>query len=57
MNNGRKHIEVCPEAGVIMEHLAQKFEQHGGMALIIDYGHSGENQDTFRVFFNVYSNL
>ncbi|KAL1131316.1 hypothetical protein AAG570_010934 [Ranatra chinensis] len=44
------HREVCPQAGVIMEHLAIRLEEHGGFALIADYGHLGDKYDTFRAF-------
>lgn len=48
----RKELEVCPEAGVIMNDLAQRIEKNGGAALIIDYGHNGTETDTFRGFRN-----
>ena len=42
-------MEVCPEAGVVMQQMADRLSQDGGMALLADYGHSGEKTDTFRV--------
>ncbi len=32
-----------------MEYLAGLLERYGGIALVIDYGHSGDKTDTFRV--------
>ncbi|XP_041037883.1 protein arginine methyltransferase NDUFAF7, mitochondrial isoform X4 [Carcharodon carcharias] len=46
----RDHIEVCPEAGVIIENLASRITEDGGAALIADYGHNGTKTDTFRGF-------
>ncbi|OWK51096.1 NADH dehydrogenase [ubiquinone] complex I, assembly factor 7 [Lonchura striata] len=37
----RDHVEVCPEAGVIVERLASQIEKDGGAALVADYGHDG----------------
>ncbi|XP_042329856.1 protein arginine methyltransferase NDUFAF7, mitochondrial isoform X3 [Sceloporus undulatus] len=45
----RDHVEVCPDAGVIIQKLAHDIEKNGGGALIIDYGHDGTKTDTFRV--------
>ncbi|XP_069881491.1 protein arginine methyltransferase NDUFAF7, mitochondrial isoform X1 [Dipodomys merriami] len=46
----RDHIEVCPEAGVIIQELSQRIALTGGAALIADYGHDGTKTDTFRGF-------
>ncbi|ELW63964.1 Protein midA like protein, mitochondrial [Tupaia chinensis] len=46
----RDHVEVCPEAGVIIQELSQRIELTGGAALIADYGHDGTKTDTFRGF-------
>ncbi|KAH0622556.1 hypothetical protein JD844_024953 [Phrynosoma platyrhinos] len=46
----RDHVEVCPDAGVIIQKLAHDIEKNGGAALIIDYGHDGTKTDTFRGF-------
>uniref|UniRef100_A0A8C5SDC4 Protein arginine methyltransferase NDUFAF7 n=1 Tax=Laticauda laticaudata TaxID=8630 RepID=A0A8C5SDC4_LATLA len=46
----RDHVEVCPDAGVIIQKLASHVENNGGAALIIDYGHDGTKTDTFRGF-------
>lgn len=42
-------MEVCPEAGVIVQELSQRIALTGGAALIADYGHDGTKTDTFRV--------
>ncbi|XP_051867287.1 protein arginine methyltransferase NDUFAF7, mitochondrial [Pristis pectinata] len=46
----RDHIEICPEAGVIIHSLASRITEDGGAALIADYGHNGTKTDTFRGF-------
>lgn len=48
----RDHVEVCPEAGVLIQRLASRLEKGGGAALIADYGHDGTKTDTFRGFRN-----
>ncbi|KFP23663.1 NADH dehydrogenase [ubiquinone] complex I, assembly factor 7, partial [Colius striatus] len=48
----RDHMEVCPEAGIIIQRLASRIEEDGGAALIADYGHDGTKTDTFRGFRN-----
>ncbi|XP_035416813.1 protein arginine methyltransferase NDUFAF7, mitochondrial isoform X4 [Cygnus atratus] len=48
----RDHVEVCPEAGVLIQRLACRIEKDGGAALIADYGHDGTKTDTFRGFQN-----
>lgn len=45
----RQHVEHSFEMQQIVEHLAQRLEADGGFALVMDYGHSGEGSDTFRV--------
>ncbi|KAM9187370.1 protein arginine methyltransferase NDUFAF7, mitochondrial isoform 1-T1 [Dugong dugon] len=45
----RDHVEVCPDAGVIIQELSQRIARAGGAALIADYGHDGTKTDTFRV--------
>lgn len=42
-------MEVCPDAGVLIQKLACRIEKDGGAALIADYGHDGTKTDTFRV--------
>uniref|UniRef100_A0A4X2K2E4 Protein arginine methyltransferase NDUFAF7 n=1 Tax=Vombatus ursinus TaxID=29139 RepID=A0A4X2K2E4_VOMUR len=46
----RDHVEVCPDAGVIIQILSERIEESGGAALIADYGHDGTKMDTFRGF-------
>uniref|UniRef100_A0A674C2F7 Protein arginine methyltransferase NDUFAF7 n=1 Tax=Salmo trutta TaxID=8032 RepID=A0A674C2F7_SALTR len=46
----RRHVEVCPEGGVIVQLLANRIAEDGGAALIADYGHDGTKTDTFRGF-------
>ncbi|XP_067097313.1 protein arginine methyltransferase NDUFAF7, mitochondrial isoform X2 [Osmerus mordax] len=46
----RRHVEVCPEAGVVIQRLANRIAEDGGAALIADYGHDGTKMDTFRGF-------
>ncbi|XP_061024698.1 protein arginine methyltransferase NDUFAF7, mitochondrial isoform X2 [Eubalaena glacialis] len=46
----RDHVEVCPDAGVIIQELSQRISLTGGAALIADYGHDGTKTDTFRGF-------
>ncbi|KAJ0061115.1 hypothetical protein NL108_007855 [Boleophthalmus pectinirostris] len=46
----REQVEVCPEGGVVMQHLSKRICETGGAALISDYGHDGTKSDTFRGF-------
>nr|KAF6448133.1 NADH:ubiquinone oxidoreductase complex assembly factor 7 [Rousettus aegyptiacus] len=46
----RDHVEVSPDAGVIIQELSQRIALTGGAALIADYGHDGTKTDTFRGF-------
>ncbi|XP_066281071.1 protein arginine methyltransferase NDUFAF7, mitochondrial-like [Branchiostoma lanceolatum] len=48
----RDHLEVCPQAGVLVQHLADRIAGHGGAALLADYGHDGSKTDTLRGFRN-----
>lgn len=48
----RSHVEISPESDAILEHLAGRIEEFGGFGLIMDYGHTGEKGDTFRVSFS-----
>ena len=41
--------EVCPEAGVITEHMSNAIENEGGSSLIIDYGKDGPSGFSLRV--------
>ncbi|XP_003971481.1 protein arginine methyltransferase NDUFAF7, mitochondrial isoform X1 [Takifugu rubripes] len=46
----RSHVEVCAEGGVLVQQLARRVAEHGGAALIADYGHDGTKTDTLRGF-------
>ncbi|OQV13665.1 NADH dehydrogenase [ubiquinone] complex I, assembly factor 7 [Hypsibius exemplaris] len=46
----RQHLELSVEAGVVLNDIADRVTDHGGGALIIDYGHDGTKTDTFRAF-------
>nr|XP_039247764.1 protein arginine methyltransferase NDUFAF7, mitochondrial-like [Styela clava] len=46
----RSHVEVCPEGRTIISSIAKQIEKNGGAGLIIDYGHTGEKEDTLRSF-------
>ncbi|XP_071832792.1 protein arginine methyltransferase NDUFAF7, mitochondrial-like isoform X2 [Apostichopus japonicus] len=46
----RDHLEVSPQSGVVVQELADRINTDGGMSLVIDYGHSGEKEDTLRAF-------
>lgn len=41
--------EICPEAGVIVEHMSNIIEKNGGSSLIIDYGKDGPSGVSLRV--------
>ncbi|XP_038074573.1 protein arginine methyltransferase NDUFAF7, mitochondrial-like isoform X2 [Patiria miniata] len=49
-NDRRDHVEVCPEGGAIVQEMAHRVSEHGGMSLIVDYGHDGTKTDTLRGF-------
>ncbi|XP_067681728.1 protein arginine methyltransferase NDUFAF7, mitochondrial-like [Haliotis asinina] len=51
-SESRDHIEVCPDAGRIVQELCKRILSHQGFALLADYGHSAEKTDTFRAFKN-----
>ncbi|XP_048736959.2 protein arginine methyltransferase NDUFAF7, mitochondrial-like isoform X2 [Ostrea edulis] len=46
----RDHVEVSPESGNLVQKMSQRISDHGGRAMIIDYGHDGTKTDTFRGF-------
>ena len=50
MLDSRSHIEVSLEATQILEEIMTRLERDGGMGLVIDYGHEGTKEDTFRGF-------
>lgn len=46
---GRDHVEYSIETELIVNEMVERLEGYGGFSLIVDYGHSGEKGDTFRV--------
>ncbi|KAH8311878.1 hypothetical protein KR044_008403 [Drosophila immigrans] len=49
-DESRSCLEYSLEAARHVDLLAQRLAQHGGIGLIMDYGHLGEKTDTFRGF-------
>ncbi|UYV79578.1 NDUFAF7 [Cordylochernes scorpioides] len=49
-DESRNHVEICTEGGVMVQKMAARIKEKGGLALIIDYGHQGTKEDTFRAF-------
>lgn len=47
----RQQVEISPESDLIAKHIADRMESYGGFGLIVDYGHEGDKEDTFRVSF------
>lgn len=43
------HIEYSAETERTIDELANRIEEFGGFSLIMDYGHTGDREDTFRV--------
>lgn len=48
-NGDRTELEISARSLGLARQLAQRVDEHGGIALIADYGHEGEKGDTFRV--------
>jgi len=46
----RHHVEVCPSVGVLARDLGVRIQRQGGAALVADYGHVGQLEDTLRAF-------
>ncbi|CAG9782488.1 unnamed protein product [Diatraea saccharalis] len=46
----RTEIEVSARGLGLARQLAERVDKFGGLALIADYGHEGEKEDTFRAF-------
>ena len=42
-------IEVCPQGGAVVERMSAAIAEHGGCALIVDYGEDGSYRHTLRV--------
>lgn len=47
----RHHVEISPQCSVIIDYMSQFLWEYGGFALVIDYGHEREKDDTFRAFY------
>ena len=47
---GKRRIEVSPGVLYHAQKICDRIIHQGGSALIIDYGHEGEKEDTFRAF-------
>lgn len=45
----RQHVEISPQRTVMMQTICTHLSKYGGTALIGDYGHWGEKEDTLRV--------
>ncbi|KAI5636921.1 putative s-adenosyl-L-methionine-dependent methyltransferase domain-containing protein [Phthorimaea operculella] len=46
----RTHLEISARALGLTRQLAERVDMDGGIALIADYGHDGDKEDTFRAF-------
>lgn len=46
------HAEYSAESEQLIDTIANRIEEDGGFSLIMDYGHTGERTDTFRVSFH-----
>ena len=49
---GKRRIEISPAVLYNSQKLCQRILEQGGSSLIIDYGHEGTKEDTFRAFKN-----
>lgn len=47
----RKHLEVSIDTVMILDQMTKRIDRDGGIGLIIDYGHDGTKEDTFRGFY------
>lgn len=46
----RNHLEISLDALVVLDEITSRLDEYGGMAVIVDYGHDGTKDDTFRAF-------
>ncbi|XP_059162321.1 protein arginine methyltransferase NDUFAF7, mitochondrial-like [Physella acuta] len=51
-NDERINVEVCPQAGIVVQEISHRIAHDGGFSLLADYGHTGEKGGTFRAFKN-----
>ncbi|KAK7791807.1 hypothetical protein R5R35_005113 [Gryllus longicercus] len=49
-NEVRNHVELSISTVLIVQHMASRVEEDGGIVLLADYGHDGSGCDTFRAF-------
>ena len=49
---GKRRVEISPGVLYNIQEISSRIGQQGGNALIIDYGHQGEKEDTLRGFRN-----
>ncbi|XP_057859883.2 uncharacterized protein LOC131068662 isoform X2 [Cryptomeria japonica] len=47
-----EHVEICPQAIELTQHIARRIEADGGGALIIDYGQNGIISDSLQAIRN-----
>lgn len=47
----QKHIEISVDGIGILDNLVNRLTECGGISAIIDYGHNGTKEDTFRAFY------
>lgn len=52
ITTGVEHFEISNESILLINHLADRIVEDGGIALIADYGKDGLPGDTFRAFKN-----
>ena len=45
----RSYAEVSPVGAVTMQNIGKRIHEDGGIFLAVDYGHDGEEKDSFRV--------
>lgn len=51
LQDPRQHIEISIDALGILDNLTNRLTTCGGISTIIDYGHNGTKEDTFRAFY------
>ncbi len=51
LQDSRQHIEISIDAIGILDNLVNRLTTCGGISSIIDYGHNGNKEDTFRGFY------
>ncbi|CAG7838442.1 unnamed protein product [Allacma fusca] len=51
LQDHRQHIEISLETITVLDEMTSRIDRDGGIALVIDYGHDGTKEDTFRGFY------